>query len=129
MRLLLNSIAFSKRYLFVFLTLLLMNNYAFSMQLPISNSSLFDGEPAITKRTLKGDLQVFTFKPLTTPRQESLEKLIERFKQVGGFVSLSTNTQNEVELITTQTMVENETVRLLMSSTRLFGYTGYQIIE
>ncbi|MNK05550.1 hypothetical protein D3C87_234330 [compost metagenome] len=128
MKLLLNCMPFGKRHLFVFLTLVLISNPVLSFQ-PGTSLAVFDSEPALTKRILKGDLQVFTFKQLKAPLGESLEKSIERFKQVEGFVSLSINAQNEVELVTTQTIAANELVRLLMVSTRLFGYIGYQIVE
>lgn len=129
MKLLLNSLPFGKGYLFVFLTMVLISTPVFSVPRLSTSVSVFDSEPAMVKKIFKGDLQVFTFKPLTTPEKESLDKAIARLKQLEGFISLSINAQNEVELVTAQTIAENETVRLLLNSTRLFGYIGYQIVE
>ncbi|WP_043023770.1 hypothetical protein [Fluviicola taffensis] len=120
------------KYVLVSLALVLSQTLAFSFQ---SNPSAFhaisfvESAPVNIHRAEKENQIVYSFQVLTSPEQSMLDRSLENFRKLEGFISLSVNAQNEVELVTTQTIEEKNTTRLLISSTRLFGYAGYQIVD
>lgn len=114
------------------LTLVLSQTVAFSFQsnpLIFSAISCVESIPASIHKTEKENQIVYSFRVLTSPEQSMLDRSLANFQKLEGFISLSVNAQNEVELVTTQTIEEKNTTRLLISSTRLFGYAGYQIVD
>lgn len=111
--------------------LLLSHNavFAFQSENSTSNSiSCLDHIPASVKKAERENSVVYSFNPISFPEQNLLDGSLERFRQVKGFVSLSVNAQNEVELVIAKDITEKEKSHLLMISARLYGYIGYQII-
>lgn len=83
--------------------------------------------PASIKQTEKGGNVLFSFELLSSPDQELLDQSLERFQKIEGFVSLSVNAQNMVEVVTTHSISEKDNSQLLLQTSRLYGYMGYKI--
>jgi hypothetical protein len=113
------------------LLLMLSSNSVFSLQMenqicnPISCN---DGSPANIRKVENDNTFVYSFQLITSPDQSLLDSSLEKFRQVEGFISLSINAQNEVEIVTTKNIEEKNTSFLLLISARLYGYIGCQII-
>lgn len=121
-----------KKFVLISFALVLSQSVAFSFQSTFSvfNAiSCVESIPANIQKTEKENQIVYSFQVLTSPEQSMLDRSLENFRKLEGFISLSVNAKNEVEVITTKTITENNTGRLLISSTRLFGYIGYQIVD
>jgi hypothetical protein len=111
--------------------ILLSNSIAFSSQLEgreTSVNSVFENTPAQIKKSNEANNFVYSFLLKSVPDTDFLNNSIERFRQINGFISLSVNAQNEVLLVTENTISEQDNTRLLAISARLYGYVGYQII-
>ena len=88
-----------------------------------------ESTPAKVKKASREDVLVYSFPALSMPSEKLLENNLERFKNVDGFVSLTVNADNQVELITESTLSEKESGHLLAISTRMYGYIGFNITE
>ena len=86
-----------------------------------------ESTPASIKQTEKGGNVIFSFESLAQPDNELLDQSLERFRKIEGFISLSVNAQNVVELTTSHSISEKDNAYLLMISSRLYGYIGYNI--
>lgn len=115
---------------FVSLTLL---SHAIAFSSPLEGKetsviSVFENTPAQIKKSDEANNFVYSFRLKSVPDADFLNNSIERFRQINGFISLSVNAQNEVLLVTKNTISEQDNTRLLAISARLYGYVGYQII-
>lgn len=123
------QIGVQTKCIFASLTLLLTHPVAFSS--PAGTKSIYAKSlheaPAEIKKTEKENHFVYSFSLKAVPENDLLTHSLERFKEIEGFISLSVNSKNEVELVTKNTISEQDNVRLLSISARLYGYPGYQI--
>ena len=115
--------------IFASLALLLTHPIAFSS--PTETKSVYAKSlheaPAEIKKTEKENTFVYSFSLKSVPETDLLNNSLERFRQIEGFISLSVNSGNEVELVTKNTISEQDNARLLSISARLYGYPGYEI--
>lgn len=122
------------RYICLFLFLSYSGNAALSnsLMLPIKQffseeEKIREHEPALIHKMEKGSEVVYLFEQLSKPSLELFDNSVERFQQITGFVSLSLNDKNQVELVTTPEISEKDLSFLLLVSARMYGYIGYQI--
>jgi hypothetical protein len=126
------QINWKNKCVLIVLAFLLSGNQVFSFELKarsLNSRSYTESTAANIKKTERENTFVYSFHPLSSPETDLFNKSLDRFRQIEGFISLSVNAQNEVELVTTKNMEEKESTYLLMVSARLYGYIGYQIVE
>ena len=83
--------------------------------------------PASITRAEKDGNVLFSFELLTSPEQELFDRSLESFRKIEGFVSLSVNERNVVEVITKPSVSDTDNSRILMISARMYGYLGFKI--
>jgi len=126
------QINWKNKCVLIVLAFLLSGNVVFSFELkvkPLNSILSAESTPANIKKAERENTFVYSFQPMSSPEADLFNKSLDRFRQIEGFVSLSVNAQNEVELVTTKNIQEKEDTYLLMVSARLYGYIGYQIVE
>jgi hypothetical protein len=126
------QINWKNKYVLIVLAFLLSGNVVFSSELnvkPPNSMPYAESVPANIKKTERENTFVYSFHPMSSPEKDLFNKSLDRFRQIEGFISLSVNSQNEVELVTTKNIEKKENTHLLMVSARLYGYIGYQIVE
>ena len=118
--------------LFASLTLLPAQNVVFSFHENsriLSSLPYLESTPASIKKTEKENMFVYTFQAVSEPGKEMLDKSLDKFRKLEGFISLSVNAQNEVEVVTSRSIAGKDSNFVLLVSARLYGHIGYQILD